>query len=358
MPAKFTDRIDAIIGITCLFCFSTYGTQWPEPFPGYLYSTYGVRQNINIPNDPLLDHRNPFYPNPGTAIASWCEIVDYQGTSDSRMGSLSIFLPECRAYFEKLEYKPNSKLLMIKISVRQKSISLYLKGAYLSPYGYVQLDQKVDSEMINIPISEKVAENLEQFELYLLDDNNNILDYHKESQFSIKERIRIFRIPIRIEEKDIIEKAIKAGENDILEFKPYIKKGDKKICEIIETVIAFANTKGGTIVIGIDKYAVPVGIEKDLAKEIKGQDKDYKVILQEYIGYIRKEISDKLTKMPQCKIEKHHATEHDFVIIEVSEGSEKPYANVQTKDIFIRKGSNNVKPDPDTELPRIMPENK
>ena len=34
-------------------------------------------------------------------------------------------------------------------------MSLYLKGAYQSPYGYLQLDQEVDSEMINIPISAK-----------------------------------------------------------------------------------------------------------------------------------------------------------------------------------------------------------
>jgi len=328
---------------------------WPEPFPGYLYSAYGGGQRINIPNDPLLDHKNPFYPNSDSAIASWCEISDFHGASDARIGTIGIFLPEGRAYFEKLEYKPEEKLLSIKISRRQNDISLYLKGAYRSPYGYQQLDQEVDSEMVNIPITEKVAENLEEFELYLLENHNNILDYHKESRFSRKERIRVFRIPIKVEEKDVIEKAIKTGENEVLEFKPFIKRGDKKIAEIIETIIAFANTKGGAIIIGVSKYAVPIGIEGDLEKEAKRQNKDYKIALQEYIGYLRKEISDKFNKLPEYKIEQKYVNEHDFIVIEVSEGAKKPYANIQTKDIFIRKGSNNVKPDPDTELPKLIP---
>ncbi|MCK4250413.1 ATP-binding protein [candidate division WOR-3 bacterium] len=329
---------------------------WPEPFPGYLYSAYGGGQRINVPNDPLLNHKNPFYPNPDSAIASWCEISDYQGPSDSRMGIVSIFLPECRAYFEKLVYMPGEKKLSIKIAHREKDLDIFLKGAYKSPYGYQELSYEVKSYTISIPINENVAENLEQFEIYLLDGNNNILDFHKESQFSIKERIRIFRIPIKTEKKDdIIDKAIQIGESNTLEFKPFIKIGDNKINEIIETIIAFANTNGGKIIIGINKYVVPVGIENDLGKEAKRHNKSYKDFLEEYIGYIRKEISDKLNKLPDYRIEKRAFSDHDFLVIDISAGSQKPYANIQTKDIFIRKGSNNVKPDPDTELPKLIP---
>lgn len=329
---------------------------WPEPLPGYLYSTSGGNHRLSIPNDPLLSHKNPFYPSPDSAIASWCEIPNYQGPSDSRMGILSIFLPECRAYFEKLVYKHEEKILSIKIARRQKGLDTFLKGAYKSPYGYMEISGDVKDDIISIPINEKVADNLEQFEIYLLDNNNNILDYHKENQFSIKERIRIFRIPIKIEKKeDIIDKAIKIGESDTLEFKPYIKKGDNKINEIIETIIAFANTNGGHIIIGINKYAVPEGIESDLGKEAIRHDKSYKDLLEEYIGYIRKEISDKLNKLPDYRIEKRVFIDHDFLVINVSAGSQKPYANIQTKDIFIRRGSTNVKPDPDTELHKLFP---
>jgi len=329
---------------------------WPEPLPGYHYSTSGGSHRLSIPNDPLLSHKNPFYPSPDSAIASWCEIPNYQGPSDSRMGILSIFLPECRAYFEKLVYKHEEKILSIKIARRQKDLNTFLKGAYKSPYGYMELSGDVKDDIISIPINEKVADNLEQFEIYLLDNNNNILDYHKENQFSIKERIRIFRIPIKIEKKeDIIDKATKIGESDTLEFKPFIKRGDNKINEIIETIIAFANTNGGHIIIGINKYAVPEGIESDLGKEAKRYNKSYKDFLEEYIGYIRKEISDKLNKLPDYRIEKKTFNEHDFLVIDISAGSQKPYANIQTKDIFIRRGSNNVKPDPDTELPKLFP---
>ncbi len=47
---------------------------------------------------------------------------------------------------------------------------------------------------------------------------------------------------------------------------------------------------------------------------------------------------------------------HTLIIINVKEGKEKPYFNRETKDIYIRKGGSNAKPDPNTELPDLLKE--
>lgn len=333
-------------------------SSWPESLPGYLYSTYAGGQRINIPNDPLINHESPFYPNPQSAIMSWCEISDFHGASDARIGTIGIFLPECRAYFEKLEFKADKNRLYIKISRKVENLSLYLRGAYLTTSGFYRIDRIVEKNKVDIKVEKEVAGNLQDFEIYLIDADDNILDYHQERRFTAKRRLRIFDITVKKEQDDPIKRVLKTGENEKTEFKLFIKKGDKKINELIETVIAFANTRGGTVVIGINDYVVPIGIEKEIQRSGRKKNQHIELSIKEYIGCIKKELSDKLNRIPQLNMYPHYSEGHYFVIIDVSEGSEKPYANIQTKTIYIRKGSNNVKPDPDTELPKLIPGKK
>jgi hypothetical protein len=41
-------------------------------------------------------------------------------------------------------------------------------------------------------------------------------------------------------------------------------------------------------------------------------------------------------------------------VIAVGEGIAKPYVNVQTKETFLRRGARDVRPDPDTDLRRML----
>ena len=54
-----------------------------------------------------------------------------------------------------------------------------------------------------------------------------------------------------------LKKLILQGESETLEFKT--STGEWK--EIIETISAFANTRGGKITIGVSKTGKPVGVE-------------------------------------------------------------------------------------------------
>ena len=69
--------------------------------------------------------------------------------------------------------------------------------------------------------------------------------------------------------KDILE-LIKEGENEKLEFKSTLRTNlhtneiDKKIeNNVLKTIIAFLNTKGGTLLIGVSDNKEIIGIEKD-----------------------------------------------------------------------------------------------
>ncbi len=325
-------------------------------FPGYLYSSPRVSNRVDIPRHPLLQYQNPYLTNAHEAIAWWCELPDYRGDSDGRIGTTFIFLPECRAFFKELKYNYDEKVLFIKAMREEPTLELFLKGAYSGPHGYREIshDIKQDALALEIPIPPEEAASIENFEIYLIDGGGNIFDYHIENRYDKRLVKRIFSKALDTEKQDNIKNALLLGECDTVEFKQYIEEKDRKVTEIIETVVAFANTKGGTVLIGVDDYAVLQGIEIDIAKAAHSRGETTDFVLKQYIGWIRKEISDRLNKTVLYSVDKQEYSGKVILVIKVLEGQQKPYAMMPNKDIYIRRGANNVKPDPDTELPRLF----
>jgi len=154
--------------------------------------------------------------------------------------------------------------------------------------------------------------------------------------------------------EEVVSKAIRLGEGEMIEFKPYIALRSEKQNELITTAIAFSNTKGGAILIGVDNHCLIKGIEKDLRKASRHHEQGIEQALQEYIGSVRQTIGGGVTRTMVLEISQLEIQGHRVVVVQVPEGTEKPYANVLTKAIHIRRGANNVIPDPDTELPQLL----
>ena len=321
---------------------------------GYHYTVNYNVPKISKPDEFLLSHKLPFYPDVNTAITEWSDIKRYNISSNN---SIQFFFPECRAYFDDIQYMPQNKLLKIKVKNNDTKLKLYIKGGYTYEGKYKTIDSPLDSgDTSFLKIPDEIIINPEKYEIYLIDKDDNIYDFHKETVYWLLGLHRAFEVSVETELEKQILKAIDSAENETTEFKPFIKKGDNKIREIIEAVIAFANTRGGHIFIGINKHAIPEGIDEGIREENKiNHDKKFEDIVQEYIGYLKKEISDNLCKTISIKYNTCEFKGKRILIVEVPEGNQKPYFNFQTKEIFIRKGANNVKPDPDKDLPKIMP---
>jgi adenylate kinase family enzyme len=328
------------------------------PFPGYLYCSKKSAISLCIPPEHLLSANMPFYPDAGSAIKEWAKLPDLDGSQDYRLNKISLFLPECRTYFKKMEYSSAKNTLEINIIKNDRNLNLTLKGIYFDAHINKQIDMKIkpDSEKLEIVFDEKQIP--EGIELYLIDDKDNLYDYHKEDRYRLEGKQRVLLDAIEKDKEDIIKKAMSSGENDQIEFKPYIKKGDSKINEIIKTVIAFANTKGGCLIMGISDNIELIGIGKAILKdgslEAIKNNKGIDEALNEYIIYIKKQISDSLNKEIDYKIDLLQISGLHLILIEINKGSQKLYSNCKTKEIYVRKGSNNARPEPDIELPQLM----
>lgn len=102
--------------------------------------------------------------------------------------------------------------------------------------------------------------------------------------------------------KEQITKIVESGESDTVELKQNFDK------DVFETVCAFANTKGGNIIIGINDKKMVKGIQ--LGKES----------INNWINQISQTIEPK----PRLKVEKLFTKDKPIAILQISESQIKP----------------------------------
>jgi len=315
-------------------------------FPGYVYKSGSVQVAIDH-SEPLLALDLPFYPEACFAMREWGEFKQFNRHSDHRIGTLQVFLPQCRSYFK--EFGRTENTLQITISDPGNS-ELRVKGAWEYGDSCTPFEMFVASGTISV----KIPDQVEGFEVYLMGADGNIYDFHRETRFWVLGQDRVLRdVPKQGTVESEVHSALQHGEGETTEFKPYIKKGDPKHQELVKTVIAFANTKGGMILIGIDDECIVVGVEKDILKQTSGRRCTRDEAQNSYIGWLRQSIAGKLNRSLALQISSIDVEGHDVILINVPQGQQRPYADVRTNVIYVRRGANNVIPHPDHELPEL-----
>ncbi len=122
----------------------------------------------------------------------------------------------------------------------------------------------------------------------------------------------------------MIEEILGQNEGKTLEF----KENTKSLASIIKTVIAFANTAGGIIVIGVE----------DATKKVVGLEN---VLLEE--ERLANSIADAISPLLIPDIEIHTYRKRELIILRVAHGAGPYYlkATGLEKGIYVRFGSTN-----------------
>lgn len=143
------------------------------------------------------------------------------------------------------------------------------------------------------------------------------------------------------------ERDLANGEGARVEFKPYLLGKDDKEAEVLASVVAFANTDGGRVYLGVRNDGVPEGAAA-LGRAIKGEGLEAE-------GKYRKQIEglvrERLKPVPRFAVEFIQVHDARVLVITIDEGDDKPYCTKDGNHVFIRKGASNMRPDPKTEMP-------
>lgn len=287
---------------------TTFKLEWPCRGYNFIPSSESFK---GIPRSKrLVSPNKPLFPDEHIAIRSFIglDLSKY----DQFCGCIIIFLPDYRAKIG--EVRVGSKQLTLKIVCREI--------LYENIIGKLYLERKVESKIkqsdlffhdkkICIPLDFKP----EHIHIALLDrKNEDIIDERKFHTRWLKSPSDVI---FEISEEEI-ETLIESGENDTVEFKKEISRNTE---ELAETVVAFANTLGGVIFLGVNDNAEVTGFS-----DLKGEERVREILRRHCEPPINPVIEEKSLQ------------DKPILLIRVKEGDNKPYT-VRGKGPFVRCGS-------------------
>lgn len=118
-----------------------------------------------------------------------------------------------------------------------------------------------------------------------------------------------------------IKQLIEQGESNTLEFKRQIESRPADVNEFVESIVAFANTNGGIILLGVDNDTTIYGLsEKDSEERVRSIVRSHCI------------------PEPKYECTKRSVGEKEILLIKVEAGSDKPYT-VWQRGVFIRAGT-------------------
>lgn len=283
--------------------------EWPANFYNFSPETNCVGR---FPRDPLLAVEKPSFPDGSTAIKSiiGIDLIRREGYA----GHILVLLPNYRA-----------KIIELRIGSEESTIEILPKEVTKQEIiGKLYCEREKETVIKDVLFSEErqvvhTGFTPHSFYFYLLHREDSELIDQREVSLWWLGRPLPKDVTIEIAGEDI-RQLITRGENDKVEFKKQIGK-ERELNEFIESVVAFANSSGGVILVGIDDNANIVGIEEENAP-----DRVTKVLRSHCDPPMQPEMS--ISILDNRKV----------LVIQVKEGSNKPYI-FRDKGIYVRAGA-------------------
>lgn len=305
-------------------------------WPGCLCQM-GASQSYQVPDEPLVGRGLPPFLNPKDAIRHWIRVP--VSDSDTRYRQFLLFIPDFTARLGRMTFSEG--VLRVQSSYAPGVLHI----SVLAADGRTTFRK---TKPLRKSHSFKLMPNPNSLRVFITSDKGIILDKFAEDEaWTTHERVIFAGARYSGESLEMIRR----GESDSVEFKPFIHLDDrKKAAELVKAVISFANTAGGTIFIGVTDDAEIEGVETHIP-----HDKQKAATFgADYFAGIRFLLQQKLNRIPVIETRPERIGDKTVFIVQVTEGAAKPYFNVQTRETFVRRGASDVRPDPDSDLRRML----
>jgi len=290
---------------------SQYGT-YIRPWPMHI-SEWIVDNKIrgNVIQSVLAKAKLPLYPSSSEAIRGFFTLGAGRYWTFSEYGKLGIIVPDYRA-----------RIGPIKISYKQVSMTTVIGDIKPTDLRFkVYADDSTQSETSDdLELKEGSAQFSTSFDpgrivLVLLDaKDESMIDMRTwQPGYANAGNVSVERPEQQI--RDLVA----AGEGKRIEFKGNIDNRD----DFIETVVAFSNSEGGLILVGINDNRVPRGFKGDR-------------------DAILKTVRDSCEPLVEPTFKEYELDGYPILSIEIPSGQDKPYLVKNKGTIYIRIGPNDV----------------
>lgn len=288
---------------------------------------------------PLLGYGLRPYLGPAQAIAEWI----FGMRSDSYSGSLPhpneivTILPDTRARIVSGQWTPEILAIELELNVPHDSVQLQIAHVgSMSPFRITSASE--GNQDIEVP------DDTREIAVYLVHSSGDCITWVHLSR--LYPTVGSSKAEASAEELAVRD--LRSGEGDTVEYKPFLSPNDSKETEVVKTAVAFANTAGGRIYVGVrDEDGSPQG-GSELRKAFSaGIEEAWKA----QADRLRWLIANRVNPRPPFVIDKLLVFGEPVVVVAVEPGKEGPYS-MHDNQIFVRRGATNLRPSPQ-ELPRL-----
>jgi hypothetical protein len=309
------------------------------------FTNHGTRAAVRT----LLAADQPYYPDVDEAARDWLPFPVYHSYSDSRNDHVIFILPESRAFIADATFSEKGTLAIVVTGTHLESLPLLIKGAYWEGKAIFHFDAPV----INGSAEVTAAPDADSLEYYLIDRRGTVYDFHREDRFSQLQKGRRTLGAVNRTLADQVRKACHAGEGMHVEFKPFIDPNEKfnankqktKLLEIIIAAVAFANTEGGYIYLGVEDDCSISGIDEQLRVWTKGPLDEANIT--RYLGALKNRIKESIYGEVTLRLSHTELDGALVVAIEVPQASQMPVAVNQDRHLYVRAGASCQKAPPE-----------
>ncbi|MBA9930739.1 schlafen family protein [Burkholderia sp. 140710038-1] len=298
---------------------------------------------------PLLSPTQPYYPDIEDAARDWLPFPIYHGRGDGRNDQLLFLLPEKRAFVSDARFCDDRTLEITVAGTAVDEIALIVKGAYWEGTAIRHFDASINGSICWVA----VPDHIDRLEYYLIALDGTVFDFHREARLSSIALGKKILGPKQRSLGEQIGMALHDGEGQRVEFKPFVEPGQSlgtganktKLREIVTTVVAFANTHGGHIYIGVDDDCIPAGIEQQLERWAKAPADEVNV--DRYLGMLKSKIKGFIQGEVELHLSRTYFNDALIVIVEVLSAAQKPVAVQHDAYLYARAGASNRKVPPE-----------
>jgi len=311
-------------------------------WPSWVYETSAEsmdgQQRLNLEPIPTVAKGLPPFKSPSDAVTNWMAQNSRHGVVSGNVPNQDQFvivIPDTRARVTSCRWSPGSLSLQVQLNTASESIELQIihGGAKSRSANY---------SILPGAMSFQVPEDADDLALYLVHVSGELL-----ASQTLTQLYRSFGEPEEQEEYDQShwQGELQKGENERREFKPFIATTDKKESELVKTAVAFANSDGGRIFVGVDDEGVPLGMGQ-ARKCFKSEDP-----IDAQIARIRSLIRESTQPVPSISYRIATVGGQPIIVVEI----EKSEMLCSTHDnrAYVRRGATNRLADPRTELPSL-----
>jgi hypothetical protein len=316
---------------------------WMEQ-AGHVYSFRSSNPLIQPFQQRLLKQGAPYFPDVFDAASSWLGLRQYHGSSDGRKGNVIVLVPETRAVISAGVWTSDDELAIHIAGPAVGTSKLAVVGAAWVGKSIVHFEHAVPSDG---RVSLCLPERSDRLEMFVLDSAGETYDFHVENLAGYVPSRSFLSARHGTGRADRVLKAIAEGEGLHTEFKEFLDlakpKGpltDKdKFTQVVKCVAAFANTKGGTIFLGISDDCEVVGVNEHISKW--AQTELDEVAIQNYMGSLRSKLRDRLNSPVSIHTAAIYHRDRLVIALDVSKGR-VPVSLLDDNRLWQRRQSSNM----------------